>query len=108
MKTGNEEKLKIFKYVLFTFIAFIIIDTVIRFYFIYFINFELNPITIALLSIPYIALLIIIVLYYRTSQKLSKDHRDFIKAQVRRGGLPVRRKINVTRIKKKLKEMDES
>jgi hypothetical protein len=103
MPAGTAEKQQLFKYVLFTFIAFMIIDTIIKFYFLYIIDFEPNMFSIMSFILPYIVLAVIAMRIYKYRQTIESEHRRFIKSQLRRGGLPVRRKIRVTRIKMKPK-----
>jgi hypothetical protein len=103
MPAGTSEKQQLFKYVLFTFIAFMVIDTIIKFYFLYFINFETNSLSIVSFILPYVILAVIAFKFYQYNQSITNERRNFIHSQLRKRGLPVRRKIHVTRIKMKLK-----
>ena len=103
MPVGTSEKQQLFKYVLITFIGFMIIDTIIKFYFLYFINFETNTFSIISFILPYVILVVIAVRFYQYNKTIATEHRKFIHSQLRKGGLPVRRKIQVTRIKMRRK-----
>jgi NADH:ubiquinone oxidoreductase subunit 3 (subunit A) len=103
MRLNSKEKMSILHYLIIIFIAFVVIDTIIRFYFHYFLSFDKSPITLVLSILPYFVLAGVIYYYYMTRKRIALEHRNFLKRQLKRGGLPVRRKIHVTRTKMKLK-----
>lgn len=107
MGSSSQYQGNVLKYVLFAFIAFLAIDSIIKFYFFYFLNYETNTVTIFALTVPYVIMIIVIFLYIRGQQKISHERREFLNAQIGRRGLPVRRSINVVRIKKKPKNQDK-
>ena len=76
MPVGTSEKQQLFKYVLITFIGFMIIDTIIKFYFLYFINFETNTFSIISFILPYVILVVIAVRFYQYNKTIATEHRN--------------------------------
>lgn len=98
------KKQKLFIYVLLTFISFIIIDTIIKFYYFYFLNIESNIFSFISFIVPYAILISIVIIYFFISQNIEVEQRDFLRKQMKMRGLPVRRRIQVYRIKKVAKK----
>lgn len=103
MSTVFLKKQQLFIFVLLTFIAFIIIDTIIKFYYFYFLNYESNIFSFISFIVPYAILISIVLIYSYVQQNIGQEERDFVSAQLRHKGLPVRRRIRVFKIKKKVK-----
>jgi len=97
------QKQKLFIYVLLTFISFIIIDTIIKFYYFYFLNAESNVFSFISFIVPYAILIGFVMLYFFLSRNIEYEQRSFVRTQMKRRGLPVRRRIQVYRIKKVVK-----